>query len=164
MPTQQRLFPADAAATRRPTAYEIPIYRVTLVRESGCPTDQPQFRSAADVATLLQTYLAGADREYCLVLLLDRKNRLIGMNTVSVGSLTAAVVHPREVFKPAILANAAAILVAHNHPSGDPQPSQEDRTLTTRLADAGKVLGIELLDHLILGDARYYSFKEAGGL
>ena len=99
-------------------------------------------------------------------MLLDRKNTGIGINTVAVGSLTAAVVHPREVFKPALLANAAAILCAHNHPSGDPQPSAEDRALTTRLVEAGKLLGIQMLDHVIVGDGTetYYSFADAGTL
>jgi DNA repair protein RadC len=98
------------------------------------------------------------------VALLDRKNRVIGINLVSIGSLTAAVVHPREVFKPAILANAAALIVCHNHPNGDVQPSQEDRTLTRRLVEAGKLLGMEVLDHIILGDGTttYFSFADAG--
>src|SRR6266851_3844710 len=85
-----------------------------------------------------------------MVAMLDQKNKIIGINTVSMGSLTASVVHPREVMKPAILSNAAALLCCHNHPSGSPQPSQEDRVLTKRLVDAGKLLGIAVLDHLIL--------------
>jgi DNA repair protein RadC len=137
---------------------------VELVRERSIASDQPQFRNSASVATLLQAVLAGADREHCLVVLLDRKNRLIGLNTVSIGSLTAAVVHPREVFKPAILANAASVIVAHNHPSGDPEPSQEDKLLTRKLALAGEALSIQVLDHLVLGQGRYYSFKDAGEL
>ena len=89
---------------------------------------------------------------------------VIGINTVSIGSLTASVVHPREVMKPAILSNAAALLCCHNHPSGAPQPSQEDRTLTKRLVDAGQLLGIHVIDHLILGDGSetYYSFADEG--
>jgi DNA repair protein RadC len=98
------------------------------------------------------------------VALLDRKNRVIGINTVAIGSLTASVVHPREVMKPAILSNAAAIILCHNHPSGDPQPSQEDRVLTQRLVEAGKLLGISVLDHLIIGDGTqaYVSCAEQG--
>jgi DNA repair protein RadC len=83
---------------------------------------------------------------------------------VAIGSLSAAVVHPREVFKPAILANAAAVIVAHNHPSGDPEPSQEDKLLTRKLVLAGEALGIQVLDHVILGYERYYSFKDDGAL
>ena len=96
------------------------------------------------------------------MLLLNRKNAVIGINTVSVGSITASVVHPREVFKPAILANAAAVICAHNHPSGDPQPSNEDRALTTRLVQAGKLLGIDGLDHVIIGDGttQHFSFAD----
>jgi len=83
---------------------------------------------------------------------------------VSIGSLSASVVHPREVFKPAILSNAANILIAHNHPSGQPQPSQEDRVLTVRLVAAGKLLGISALDHVIIGDgtSSYFSFADEG--
>jgi DNA repair protein RadC len=99
-----------------------------------------------------------------VVVLLDRKNKAIGLNTVAIGSLTGSTVSLREVFKPAILANAAALLCAHNHPSGDPQPSAEDRALTTRLVEAGKLLGIQVLDHVILGDGTdaYYSFADTG--
>ena len=99
-----------------------------------------------------------------MVLMLDQKNRVIGINTVSVGSLTASVVHPRECFKPAILSNAASIILAHNHPSGQPQPSQEDRVLTVRLVTAGKLLGISILDHVIIGDgtSSYFSFADEG--
>src|SRR4249919_1745629 len=103
-------------------------------------------RSSADVSTLLQAYLKDVDREHFVVLFVDQKNRIVGIHTVSVGSLTASVVHPRETFKAAILANAAAIVCGHNHPSGDVQPSREDRAMTTRLAEAGKLLGIAMLD------------------
>ena len=101
------------------------------------------------------------DREHFVVILLDRKNAPIGINTVSIGSLTASVVHMRETFKAAILANAAAILCGHNHPSGDPEPSREDRALTKRLVDAGKLLGIAVVDHLIVGDGTITSFSFA---
>ena len=85
-----------------------------------------------------------------MLLMLNQKNRVIGIHTVSMGSLTASVVHPREVFKVAILANCASILLAHNHPSGDCQPSKEDRAITTRLVEAGRLLGISVLDHVII--------------
>ena len=86
----------------------------------------------------------------------------LGANTVSVGSLTASIVSPREVFKPAIVGSAAALLLAHNHTSGDPAPSAEDIELTKRLRDAGELLGIRVLDHVILGDGKHYSFVDAG--
>lgn len=81
---------------------------------------------------------------------------------MSVGSLTASVVHPREVFKPAILSNAANILICHHHPSGDPIPSNEDRAITGRLVEAGKLMGISIIDHVVLGDERYFSFADEG--
>src|SRR5437899_11123120 len=87
-----------------------------------------------------------------MVAMLDQKNKVIGINTVSMGSLTASVVHPREVFKIAILANCASIILGHNHPSSDPTPSKEDRALTARLVEAGKLLGISVIDHVIIGD------------
>ena len=97
-----------------------------------------------------------------MVVLLDRKNAPIGINTISIGSLTASLVHMREVFKPAILANAASFICCHNHPSSDPAPSREDRALTQRLVEAGKLLGIALVDHIILGGTSYFSFKAEG--
>jgi DNA repair protein RadC len=146
-----------------PSGY-LPIYRVQLIRDTAIPTPRAQFRCSNDVADLLWQFLNDVDREHFVVILVDRKNRLIGLHTVSVGSLTASVVHPREVFKVAILSNAAAILCGHNHPSGDPQPSREDCSLTRRLVQAGQVLGIEVLDHVIIGDgaADYYSFADQG--
>jgi len=142
----------------------LPVYRVQLVHETVIPANRPQLGSSTDVARLLQQFLHQVDREHFVVILVDRKNRLIGIHTVSVGSLTASVVHPREVFKVAILSNAAAILCGHNHPSGDPQPSGEDCSLTRRLVQAGRILGIDVLDHVIIGDgtADYYSFADQG--
>jgi DNA repair protein RadC len=142
--------------------YRVPVYRVCLVREGSVQIDRPQLRGSETAANLLRTVLADVDREHFVVLLLDRKNRLIGVNTVSIGSLTASVVHPREVFKPAILANAAAIICGHNHPSGDPQPSQEDRLITRRLVLAGEAVGIRILDHIIIGEQGHFSFADEG--
>lgn len=160
MHEQIGLFQAEAAASY----CSVPIYRVSLVREGGIHIGRPQLRSSQDAANLLRTHLGDTDREQFIVMLLDRKNRLIGINTVSIGSLTASIVHPREVFKPAILANAAAMVLGHNHPSGDPQPSMEDRSMTWRLVEAGKVLGIDVLDHIVIGDGsqEHYSFTDEG--
>ena len=105
--------------------------------------------------------MQGLDREHFVVLLLDIKNKVIGINTVSIGNLDSSIAHPREVFKPAILSNAGSILLAHNHPSGDPTPSREDIEITHRLVNAGNILGINVLDHIIIGDG-YRSLKEAG--
>src|SRR5262247_794647 len=159
---QLALFKQDTTSTIREDG--IPVYRVSLVRESRLHCYHKQIRSSADASTLLHTYLADVDREHFVVLMLDQKNKVIGIHTVSIGSLTASVVHPRECFKPAILSNAAAIILAHNHPSGQPQPSQEDRVLTVRLVAAGKLLGISVLDHVIIGDgtSAYFSFADEG--
>ena len=152
------------AADPRPRPYRVPVYRVTLVREGAITASAPRLRGAEQAAELLRQYLGAVDREHFVVILLDRKNAPIGINTVSIGSLTASVVHMRETFKAAILANAAAILCGHNHPSGDPEPSREDRALTKRLVDAGKLLGIAVVDHVIVGDGTttYFSFAEQG--
>ena len=104
-----------------------------------------------------------ADREHFIVLCLDTKHNITAVHTASIGSLNAAIVHPREVVKVAILATAAAVIVAHNHPSGDPTPSEEDIALTERLVSAGRILGIEVLDHLVLGDQRFVSLRERRG-
>ena len=145
------------------TPYGIPIYRVTLVRESTL-SHYGQFRSSVDVSRLLRQYLADTDREHFVVFLVDKKNKVIGINTVSVGSLDATIVKPPEVFKVAILANTAAIICGHNHPSGNPTPSSEDKALTKRLVDGGKLLGIQVLDHTIVGNDGYYSFADDGAL
>ena len=101
-------------------------------------------------------------KEVFKVLLLDTKHTVIRDVTVSEGSLTASIVHPREVFNEAVRESAAAVIFLHNHPSGDPQPSGEDRTLTIRLRAAGEILGITVLDHVIIGDGRYFSFSDEG--
>jgi DNA repair protein RadC len=148
--------------TTKPKQTSVPIYRVMLVREGRVSCYNQQIRSSANASTILQSYLADVDREHFVVLLLNQKNRVLGLHTVSVGSLTSSVVHPRETFKAAILANAAAIICGHNHPSGDCQPSKEDRAITTRLVEAGKLLGISVLDHIVVGDGRYFSFADEG--
>ena len=140
----------------------IPLYHIELVREGSLKRTRPTLRSSAEVAVLFRAYLGHADREHMMVVMLDNKLKVIGMNTVSVGSLTASIVHPREVFKPAILCNAQSIVLCHNHPSGDPAPSQEDKGITKRLVLAGEALGIKVNDHIILGDGTkdYYSFTD----
>src|SRR5215468_8020934 len=107
--TQMTLLAEEKITKTKPAS--VPIYRVTLVKEGRVPCYNQQIRSAVDAATLLHTYLADVDREYFVIILLNQKNRVVGVNTVSIGSLTASVVHPREVFKPAILSNAAAIIL-----------------------------------------------------
>lgn len=131
---------------------------------SARPLDKFYFGEPAEGAAFLMPRLRYAAKEQFVVILLDAKNKVIGTEVVSEGSLSTSIVHPRDVFQPAILQNAAAIAVAHNHPSGDPTPSAEDRELTQTLLEAGRALCIPVLDHLIIGDGTYYSFEEDGAL
>ena len=124
--------------------------------------DSPIVRSPRDAAELLMGRMRFLDREHFLVVLLNARNQPLAVETVSVGHLTASLVHPRELFKTAIQKSAAAVILAHNHPSGDPNPSQEDLLLTKRLREGGELLGIEILDHIIFGDNKYASLKEKG--
>ena len=124
--------------------------------------DMEHIASPGDAAQYLMARMRNDTHEKFVVVLLNTKNRVIQVQQVAEGSLTSAVVHPREVYAPAIVNHAACILVAHNHPSGDPYPSTEDRNLTNVLEEAGKMIGIPLMDHLVIGDGNYYSFKEHG--
>jgi len=120
--------------------------------------------SPRDSAAALLALLQDEPTEVFAILCLSTKHRVIAYHEVSRGTLDSTLVHPREVFKAALLANAAAIIVCHNHPSGDPTPTVDDVEVTRRLAASGQVLGIELLDHIVVGDGRYYSFKEGARL
>jgi DNA repair protein RadC len=120
--------------------------------------------SPRDSAAALVALLQDEPTEVFAILCLTTKHRVIAYHEVSRGTLDSTLVHPREVFKAALLANAAAIIVCHNHPSGDPTPTMDDVDVTRRLAASGQVLGIELLDHIVVGDGRCYSFKEGAGL
>ena len=120
-------------------------------------------RSPEDAANILFKYLEGADREHMVVMCLNTKNQVNRIESISIGSLNSSIVHPREIYKSAILSNAASIILGHNHPSGDPNPSREDIEVTKRLVEAGNILGIEVLDHVIVGDTdRFYSLKQEG--
>ncbi|TKB62237.1 MAG: DNA repair protein RadC [Nitrospira sp.] len=143
--------------------YGLPRYRVTLIRDNRVVPPSSPLTTSVAAAAMLRPLFAGLDREQFLVCGLDAKHCIIGVNIVSIGSLTLTIVHPREVFKPLILMNAAAWICAHNHPSGgDVTPSQEDRVLTNRLKQGADLLGIRLLDHLILTDEHCYSFADQG--
>ena len=115
-----------------------------------------------NVFEIASSYLEGVDREHFVVIMLDTKNQVIGINTVTIGVLASCPIRPHEVFKPAILANAAGVILLHNLPSGDQCPSQDDLLLTHRLKDIGEVLGINVLDHIILGYTNFASLKERG--
>ena len=123
--------------------------------------DVRKLSSPSDAAGLGRKFLDEADREQVIVCCLDNKNQPVSVNIVSMGTVNSSLVHPREVFKTAVLSNAASIILFHNHPSGDPEPSQEDINITDRIKEAGKILCIELLDHIIIGsENRFISFKE----
>ena len=127
---------------------------------SAKPIEKIHLSCPQDVADFLMPRLRYVAKEQFVVILLNNKNKVIGTEVVSEGSLSSSIVHPREVFAPAILHHAAAIMVAHNHPSGDPKPSIEDEEVTRLLLRSGKVLGIPMIDHVIIGDGNYYSFLE----
>lgn len=128
------------------------------------PLKKLKLASPEVCAEFLMPRMRYEQKEKFLVLLLDSKNQLLKCQKVAEGSLNTAVVHPRDVFAPAMLAKAACVLAAHNHPSGDPAPSLEDKRLTSALKQSGAVMGIPLLDHIIIGDGRYFSFRENGYL
>nr|WP_303621460.1 DNA repair protein RadC [Paucisalibacillus globulus] len=128
------------------------------------PNERYVIRSPEDGADYVMEELRNLNQEHFVVLFLNTKNQIIHRQTIFIGSLNASIVHPREVFREAVKRSAASIIVAHNHPSGDPTPSQEDIHVTRRLAESGKMIGIELLDHLVIGDRKFVSLKEKGYL
>ncbi|MDD4859190.1 MAG: DNA repair protein RadC [Dehalococcoidales bacterium] len=119
-------------------------------------------KTPEDVAGVVQGKLKGKQKEYFLTLLLDTRSQLIRIAEISVGSLDSSIVHPREVFKEALAASAASVIFVHNHPSGDPQASADDIKLTKALVEAGRIMGIEVLDHVIIGDHKFMSLKRDG--
>lgn len=142
--------------------YQIPVVRVALVHERSIPSSTRVLRNPDDAAAVLREVIGDYDRETFAVLLLDTKNHLIAVHIASIGLLDSAPVHPREIFKAAILANARAVILGHNHPSGDPQPSAQDIRVTRLLAEAGRVLEIRVLDHIIVGDGTHLSLRGRG--
>ncbi|MCL6516154.1 DNA repair protein RadC [Alicyclobacillus sp.] len=121
-----------------------------------------QIRCAEDAAEYVMDRLRHLKKEHFMVLHLDTKHCVIGEEVVSIGSLDASIVHPREIFKPAVKRSASAVLCLHNHPSGDPTPSPEDIAVTRRLCQAGALLGIDVLDHIVVGDGRFVSLRALG--
>ncbi len=119
-------------------------------------------RTPDEVANLVRGRLKGKKKEYFLALLLDTRGQVIKIAEISVGSLDSSIVHPREVFKEAMSASAASVIFVHNHPSGDSEPSEDDIKLTERLVQAGEIVGIDVLDHIIIGDSSYLSLKSKG--
>jgi DNA repair protein RadC len=126
------------------------------------PDQRPQVRSPADAANLLMSEMSLLEQEHLRVMMLDTKNRVLGTPTVYVGSLNTSMIRVGELFREAIRCNSASVIVAHNHPSGDPTPSPEDVAVTRQIAEAGKLLDVDVLDHLIIGRQRFVSLKERG--
>jgi DNA repair protein RadC len=126
------------------------------------PEDRPQIRSPADAANLVMTDMSLLEQEHLRVMLLDTKNRVLNTTTVYQGSLNTSLIRVGELFKEAIRCNCASLIVLHNHPSGDPTPSPEDVAVTRQIVAAGKLLDVEVLDHLVIGRQRFVSLKERG--
>lgn len=134
-----------------------------LVRESSVTYAVRRINGPDNLVGLVKEFLEDADREKCLAVYLNNKNEPNAIHVVSVGTLNSSLIHPREVFKAALLCNAASVILVHNHTSGDLTPSREDVEITKRLAEAGRMLGIEVLDHVVVGDSgRFVSLKERG--
>jgi DNA repair protein RadC len=141
---------------------DIQVVKVMLVRDSGNQCRTKKIKRGADAASVIREFLAGEDREVFLAICLDGSGRINSINIVSIGCLTAGIVHPREVFKPAILSNADSIVIAHNHPSGNPTPSEDDLKITRQLFKAGKLLGININEHIIIGEDEYTGISPDG--
>ena len=142
--------------------YGIPRYRVTLVREGRAIPAAESVHTSEGAAAILRPLFAGLDREQFLICGLDAKHKLIGINVVSTGSLNLTIVHPREVFKPLILMNAGAWLCAHNHPSGEVEPSRADEMLTQTLKSALSLVDVRVIDHFVVAGDQVISFAERG--
>lgn len=143
--------------------YQLPKIQTKIVREGVYPSEIGEIHRVEDVVTLMADIYEGADREMVYALCLDAKGKVISIECVTVGTLNACLVTARELFKSAILCNAAQVLMVHNHPSEEPEPSQEDEKITEQFYHAGNLLGIGLTDHVIFGNRkRYYSFRESG--
>lgn len=155
-------FVTEFKSRKNPTA-RAPRYKVSLVREHGSvyATAKP-INTGGRAYQVAKELFEEADREAFYVICLDSKLKIIGINLVSLGTLNASLVHPREVFKAAILLNSLSIICAHNHPSGEPEPSRADDELTRRLVVAGMLLGIGVNDHIICGQYTFYSYSAQG--
>lgn len=131
-------------------------------RTNRAKVEKIRISSPDDAAMLMMEEMRYLQKEYFKILLLDTKNNVKKISEISVGSLNSSIVHPREVFKEAVINSCSSIILVHNHPSGEAQPSHEDIVLTNRLDECGKLIGIKVLDHVVIGDGVYFSFKEEG--
>lgn len=162
-------MPTKGGSTANRSIYQlhlfsnIPLYTTRLVCEERFPfCDRLRVRKPEDLVPLLQEYFRDKDREEFILVLLDTGLSVFGLARISIGGLAGTIVEPRQVFKTAILANAAAIIAAHNHVSGNPEPSREDILVTRKLVEAGKLIGVPLHDHLIIAESGYTSLAERG--
>jgi DNA repair protein RadC len=164
-PTQQNLFKISADSPH--CSKFISTYRVTLIKDRQLPFESCRLNNSAQaqplIKSLIQTHGQSDSEQFC-VLMLNGKNEIIGLNIVSTGDVSSATVTPRELLKPAILSNSSALILAHNHPSGDISPSPDDIAVTQRIVQASKIMGIVVHEHLIISifDDRYYSFADNG--
>ncbi|OGP90589.1 MAG: hypothetical protein A2156_09045 [Deltaproteobacteria bacterium RBG_16_48_10] len=135
-----------------------------LAKRENLETEEESFdiKNPEAVFKLISSSIKDKAKEHFKLILLNSRNKKIGISAVSTGTLTTSLVHPREVFKDAITHSAASVILAHNHPSGDPEPSEDDLKITKKLVESGKILGIEVIDHIIIGKNNFYSFREKG--
>ena len=162
---QQNLFGAPENRLKR--SKFISVYRVSLVKDESISFGHRKLNNSQEAQSLIQSLIktqGQPDREQFCVILLNAKNAFMGLNIVSIGGLSSASVHPREVLKPAILANSAAMILCHNHPSNDLEPSHDDLFITRRIVQASELMGITVHEHIIISmdDDRYYSFADNG--
>lgn len=148
---------SQTQATKIQSVFELARRLETFIEEPKRKISSPK-----DVYAFMYPKYRKVKKEKFVTLYLDTKNQILKEETVSIGSLNASIVYPREVFKSALELSSASIMVIHNHPSGDPSPSREDIMVTEKLCDGGKLLGIDILDHIIIGDGRYISLKDEG--
>ena len=137
----------------------VPVYVCELTKRKYRGKKMKEIRGPEDVVAVVGRKFRREQREHFLVLLLNARHEVIGRETISIGSLNASIVHPREVFKPAILASAASLVLVHNHPSGDPEPSEEDASISKRLVQVGELIGIGVLDHVIIASRGVVSLR-----
>lgn len=140
----------------------VPLVRTCIVKERLLPYGKESVCTPQKVVQMLKCMLRNVDKEYFIVISVDAKNKPVGIEVVSVGTLTATLVEAREVFKHAVLCCASGIIMAHNHPSGDVMPSNNDLVVSKKMREAGEILGIRVLDHIIIGEDDYFSFEEKG--
>jgi len=161
---QIEIFENGPYTTSDPTVETVTRYRIALVKEEETPYGDVSLTSPGDVAEFLNRLLADRPQEHMIAIYLDTRNRLIGWTIAHIGTLNRAAVEPRTIFQIALTLNTASLILSHNHPSGDPSPSAEDLVFTRRIAQAGDLIGIRLLDHIIVGhDGAWTSLQERGG-